>query len=534
MLLVTSANLLVQLAALDELRTHPARGRFFGYLSFLAFAFTGVITAHDDLALLFFWPLLGVAFYLLLAFPEDRASRPARAARLYFIQSFADLGLVGALLLVWAAGSRLSSMGGMLSHEYAKGDNPPLSTHPLASDSLAQTVGWGLALAVAGKAALVPLHRWLTTLRSGPIVVLAAVPSFSILAAFYLLSRAFSITFDRPDFALPSVLGLLTFCFGAWLAARQENISALLAALALSQSGMWICSLQVGNSESNLPIRGGALLAYLLLVLVVGALLRAQPGARRLDDLGRIARGSRLLSIALLVTASALSFQLLPNLVFDGDGFRTVQGFLIQTIRDIAISLNLFALTRLVTRLLVAQPRARAEADKRFALVISPLLRSVLVLLIIGVLSGTVWGWIARLPIGPGADRDTDSAPGQEVVRWLEVEGPVLPIFALVIFLAYRWNRRRPVPRVAPARARRPVWRGRQFRRSRAQVGREALACVSFVEAWIFNGFILAGSSYLLLGLGELLRLTQTGHLRAYLWFLALAACLFYAALVLG
>src|SRR5699024_806262 len=90
------------------------------------------------------------------------------------------------------------------------------------------------------KSAQFPFHIWLPDAMEAPTPVSAYLHSATMVkAGIYLIAR-FSPVFVSYDafFITVTVIGILTLCWGSYMAVRQTDLKAILAYSTISQLGM--------------------------------------------------------------------------------------------------------------------------------------------------------------------------------------------------------------------------------------------------------------------------------------------------------
>jgi multicomponent Na+:H+ antiporter subunit D len=169
-----------------------------------------------------------------------------------------------------------------------------------------------VAVAVAVKASLVPMHAWLprTYVEAGPAVT-ALFSGLLTKAGVYVLYRLYSVVFAGDPSLRPAILtlALLTMVVGVLGAVGRGDVRGILAFHMVSQVGYLV--LPIGLWSLGAVTAG---LVYLLQYIVVkGALFLAAgavetlTGTGRLKELGGMVRTRPWLAVGFLLPALALA-----------------------------------------------------------------------------------------------------------------------------------------------------------------------------------------------------------------------------------
>ncbi|MDY7100072.1 MAG: hydrogen gas-evolving membrane-bound hydrogenase subunit E [Actinomycetota bacterium] len=258
----------------------PDLGRFAAVLTVFAGAMLGLVLADNLLLLYVFWELTSVTSYLLVGFDDRDGSARAAARQALLITAGGGLAMLAGFVLI-------GQSAGTYSISQIAAD-PPSDT----------STAVGLVLVLIGafaKSAQMPLHAWLPGAMAAPTPVSAYLHSATMVkAGVYLIARlapifAASITVWRPTV---EIVGATTLILAGWKALRQTDLKLLLAYGTVSQLGMLVLVLGVGEPE--LVTAGVALLvAHALfkasLFLVVGA-VDHEAGSRDIRELSGLRR----------------------------------------------------------------------------------------------------------------------------------------------------------------------------------------------------------------------------------------------------
>ncbi len=241
-------------------------------------------------------------------------------------------------------------------------------------DPLAHAVAAWLAVALAVKAALLPLSRWLTASYAAPSpALIALVAALVTKLAAYALLRVGGVAFAADiGWAQPALLAAsaATAVGGALLAAAERDLRRLLASLLVSHMGF----IAMGVTLFSPAGLQAAVLYMLQEALAIAALfLLAEATARWAGtlDLARLSgRAAQAPAIAALAAAPALSLAGIPPLPGFWGEVALVRaclaadppalGAALAAALLLAALLGLYAMFRAISRLLLAPAQAPA------------------------------------------------------------------------------------------------------------------------------------------------------------------------------
>ena len=254
-------------------------GRFAGVLVAFAGSMLGLVVADDMLLLYVFWELTTVTSYVLIGHYSDRKASRRAAMQAIIVTTAGGLAmLVGIVLLGEAAGTyRMSEVIAA----------PP--TGP------AVTVAVVLLLIGAGsKSALVPFHFWLPSAMAAPTPVSAYLHAAAMVKAGVYLVARFAPGFSDLGAWRGIVIaaGCWTLIHGGYRALRQYDLKLILAFGTVSQLGLLVLLVGLGNEAAalaGLAMIGAHSMFKAALFLVVGVVDTATGtrDLRRLDGVGR-------------------------------------------------------------------------------------------------------------------------------------------------------------------------------------------------------------------------------------------------------
>jgi NADH-quinone oxidoreductase subunit L len=238
LLVVTGVGLLIHIYSLAYMGDDKGRSRYFCGLSLFTFSMLGVVLANNFIMMFIFWELVGVSSYLLIGHWFYHPAPPDAANKAFLANRIGDFGFMLGILLVWSASGTVS-FEELSQHWSTLGLSPGFMT---ASALL-------IFCGAIGKSAQFPLHVWLPDAMEGPTPVSALIHAATMVAAgVFMLARSFFLFQPSPP-ALTVVLwiGLITSLLAALMATQQDDIKRVLAYSTLSQLGLMVAAVGLGN-----------------------------------------------------------------------------------------------------------------------------------------------------------------------------------------------------------------------------------------------------------------------------------------------
>jgi multicomponent Na+:H+ antiporter subunit D len=232
-LLVTLSSvlwLLTTIYAVGYLEHAPHRSRFFAFFSLCVSATTGIALAGNVFTFIFFYELLTLSTYPLVV--HRGTPEALRGGRVYLAYTLAGgvALLVGGVWLTAVAGTTEFAPGGFVAHLVATDRWSLIAIFTL------------MAVGLAVKAAIVPLHGWL------PIAMVAPAPVSALLHAVAVVKAgAFGIVrlvYDVFGIETVEALGVdgplaaaaaATIIYGSVRALREDDLKRRLAYSTVSQ-----------------------------------------------------------------------------------------------------------------------------------------------------------------------------------------------------------------------------------------------------------------------------------------------------------
>ncbi len=234
-LLITGVGSLIHVYSIGYMAHDARRRRFFGYLNLFIAAMLLLVLADNYLALFLGWEGVGLASYLLIGFWQHKNSAAVAAKKAFVVNRVGDMGMVLALMLMFATFNSVTFEG------VAAGIGD-------ASGTTQTALGLLLLLGACGKSAQVPLQSWLLDAMEGPTPVSALIHAATMVTAgVYLVVRS-GFVYETTEVASTAVVlvGLVTLVVGAVIGCAKDDIKKVLAGSTMSQIGYMMLAAGLG------------------------------------------------------------------------------------------------------------------------------------------------------------------------------------------------------------------------------------------------------------------------------------------------
>ena len=287
----------VCLYSLGYMAGKPDQPRFFAEFGLFIGAMLALVLA-DSLVLLFAaWELVGIASYLLIAFPYDKEGAPEAATKAFLMTRIGDVGLLlGWLLALTATDTTdIAALVGAAA-------NGQLGAAPLTLIAFLVLAG------AIGKSAQLPLTGWLPDAMIGPTPVSALIHSATMVAAgVFLILRLYPLFLAAPAALVTLVwIGAATALVAALAATAETDLKRILAWSTSSQLGEMMIALGLGGPlAASFHLATHA--AYKSTLFLAAGSVQERTGTTNLQQLGALIRALPLTGGVFVIAALALA-----------------------------------------------------------------------------------------------------------------------------------------------------------------------------------------------------------------------------------
>jgi NADH:ubiquinone oxidoreductase subunit 5 (subunit L)/multisubunit Na+/H+ antiporter MnhA subunit len=286
MAVVLFLSVIVQVYALTSMRGDAAFRRFFWTVGLLTFGILALVSSPNLFQFLLGWEVAGVATWMLAVHHWQSPGTALRATRTLVVLRVADLALLLGLVMTFAKFSTTiieqPATNGQLT-------NDPFSFAQLAKAAhlghLGGVAGVGArTLVVLGtlfvvaaviRAAVGPLHLWLSGALEAPVAGVALIAVSAIVPAALLVARVYPVLLEAPHLlTVLALVGVGTAAAGALLALAQRDLLRIGMFAVASQSGLILAAFGMGGYSPALFALFTASFLAVVYFLVAGNLSR--------------------------------------------------------------------------------------------------------------------------------------------------------------------------------------------------------------------------------------------------------------------
>ncbi|WP_430785123.1 Na+/H+ antiporter subunit A [Virgibacillus flavescens] len=239
-LLISGIGALVVLYSIYYLDKTERLGHFYVYLMLFMAGMLGVVLSDNVFVLYTFWELTSISSFLLIGYWHFNKRSRYGALKSMLITIIGGLSMFGGFILLTII-TDSTSIQEMITQKDVILESPYL---PLI-------LGF-LLMGAFTKSAQFPFHIWLPDAMEAPTPVSAYLHSATMVKAGLFLVARFSPIFSSYEwfFIIVTIVGIVTLCWGSYMAVRQTDLKAILAFSTISQLGMIMAMLGFGTKAA--------------------------------------------------------------------------------------------------------------------------------------------------------------------------------------------------------------------------------------------------------------------------------------------
>ncbi|ASK63122.1 Na+/H+ antiporter subunit A [Virgibacillus phasianinus] len=236
-LLISGIGALVVLYSIYYLDKTEQLGHFYVYLILFMAGMLGVVLSDNVFVMYTFWELTSISSFLLIGYWHFNERSRYGALKSMLITIFGGLSMFGGFILLSVI-TDTTSIQAMIEQKSVILNSPYL---PL--------ILVFILLGAFTKSAQFPFHIWLPDAMEAPTPVSAYLHSATMVkAGLFLVARFSPILADYEwFFIIVSIAGIVTLCWGSYMAVKQTDLKAILAFSTISQLGMIMAMLGFGT-----------------------------------------------------------------------------------------------------------------------------------------------------------------------------------------------------------------------------------------------------------------------------------------------
>ena len=300
LMVVTGVGLLIHIYSIGYMWEEDGYYRFFAYLNLFMFFMLVLVLAQNFLVLFVGWEGVGLCSYLLIGyyFLEQFATNAGNKA--FIVNRIGDFGFSLAIFLI------VRQFGSL---DFSKVFDAAASTPTEASTGILTTICLLLLVGAAGKSAQIPLYVWLPDAMAGPTPVSALIHAATMVTAGVYMTARSAALFMHAPIAMDTVaiIGLATAFFAATIGLAQTDIKKVFAYSTVSQLGYMFLGAGVGAYSAGIFHLMTHAFFKALLFLGAGAVIHGLHGEQDLRQMGGLFKHMRITAITLLCASIAIA-----------------------------------------------------------------------------------------------------------------------------------------------------------------------------------------------------------------------------------
>jgi len=550
LLIVTGVGLLVHIFSIGYMSHDPSKGRFFGGLSIFMFSMTGIVLATNLIMLFFFWEGVGLSSYLLIGFWYQKESAAAAANKAFVCNRLADFGFMIGILTFWVMMGTVSIEPDQLAQCYVHGtqiqSQVQSTLHGVTAlihqsglitptPILLTVMVLGLFCGCVGKSAMFPFHVWLPDAMEGPTPVSALIHAATMVAAgVYMLCRTYPLLILSPQgMGVIAFIGCFTAIFAALIAVQQNDIKRILAYSTLSQLGYMVMAVGCSGPDAAMFHLTTHAFFKALLFLAAGSVIHALHEEQDIWRMGGLWKKIPLTFVTFAIGMLAL-IGCPPFAGFFSKDYVLAVAYehhpAFYWVGVFTAFLTAFYMTRLMVVAFwgpARTPTAEHPHESPSVMTIPLILLSILSIIggFIGIETYYHTWAVNQLQATGQLPIDGHFVAIPEANWMIESGIPLLTVLAGVASAWFLYNGRATDPLRITVLARKFYFD--EFYDRNLVVGTQMWASVlNWIDGWILEGLVIRGLAYFSVGMGELLKLFQTGSLQAYAFLFSLGGAL--------
>ena len=275
LLVVTGVGSLIHIYAIGYMAHEGGYDRFFAFLNLFMFFMLTLVLAANYLVLFVGWEGVGLCSYLLIGFYFDKKFATDAGNKAFIVNRIGDFGFSLAMFLIFRQFGSLD-----FAHVFAQASAAPVG--------LLTLIGVLLMFGACGKSAQIPLYVWLPDAMAGPTPVSALIHAATMVTAgVYMTARSWVIYTHAPiAMDVIAYIGIATALVAATIGLAQNDIKKVFAYSTVSQLGYMFVGVGCGAFSAGIYHLMTHAFFKALLFLGAGAVIHSLSGEQDMRKMG--------------------------------------------------------------------------------------------------------------------------------------------------------------------------------------------------------------------------------------------------------
>lgn len=300
LLIVTGVGLLIHIYATGYMAHESGYYRFFAYLNLFMFFMLVLVLASNFLLLFVGWEGVGLCSYLLVGFYFTEQFATNAGNKAFIVNRIGDFGFSLAMFLIWRQFGSLD-----FAKVFGAVKGLPVETNA----GILTAICLLLLVGATGKSAQIPLYVWLPDAMAGPTPVSALIHAATMVTAgVYMTVRSSSLFLHSPvAMDTVAIIGLATAFFAATIGLVQTDIKKVFAYSTVSQLGYMFVGVGVGAFSAGIFHVMTHAFFKALLFLGAGSVIHAVGGDQDLRNMGGLLKKIPITAVTLFCAGVAIA-----------------------------------------------------------------------------------------------------------------------------------------------------------------------------------------------------------------------------------
>jgi NADH-quinone oxidoreductase subunit L len=275
LLVVTGIGSLIHIYAIGYMGHEGGYYRFFAFLNLFMFFMLTLVLAANYLVMFIGWEGVGLCSYLLISFYFDKKFATDAGNKAFIVNRIGDFGFSLAMFLIFRQFGSL---------DFAR----VFAQAPGVDVGLLTLIGILLMVGACGKSAQIPLYVWLPDAMAGPTPVSALIHAATMVTAgVYMTARSWVIYTHAPiAMDVIAYIGIATAFVAATIGLAQNDIKKVFAYSTVSQLGYMFVGVGCGAFSAGIYHLMTHAFFKALLFLGAGAVIHSLSGEQDMRQMG--------------------------------------------------------------------------------------------------------------------------------------------------------------------------------------------------------------------------------------------------------
>lgn len=278
-LVVTGVGFLIHIYSIGYMHEDKGYHRYFCYLNLFTFSMLLLVLGNNFLLMFIGWEAVGLCSYLLIGFWFEKKSASNAAKKAFVVNRVGDFGFALGIMLIFLT---FHSIDFTEVFSAASHGNFEVGSFTVTIITLLLFMG------ATGKSAQIPLYTWLPDAMEGPTPVSALIHAATMVTAgVYMIARC-NVLYLLSPFTMTVVasIGAGTALFAASIGLVQNDIKRVLAYSTISQLGYMFLACGVGAFAAGVFHLMTHAFFKALLFLGSGSVIHALSGEQDMRKMG--------------------------------------------------------------------------------------------------------------------------------------------------------------------------------------------------------------------------------------------------------